>query len=197
MKVVLLTGPSGCGKSRLTRNSGLPTLNLDDFYHAGDDTGLPQRFGIVDWDDPRSWDGAAALAAIIEIATTGTAQVPIYAIKLNRQIGIRTFSVPGFHSPHALLLAEGVFAGELVEPLKGAGLLAGAICLKRPRLLSFWFRLTRDIKEARKPIPTLIKRGIGLLRSEPALIAHWESQGCQPMSFGQAQEALASLTADG
>ena len=73
VRVVLLTGPSGCGKTELTRRLGLPVVALDDFYLDGDHPDLPRAHGIVDWDDPRSWDGAGALAALREVAATGRA----------------------------------------------------------------------------------------------------------------------------
>ena len=191
MQVVLLTGPSGCGKSRLTRRAGLPTLALDEFYRDGDDPDLPKRFGIVDWDDPRSWHKDGALQAIGWLVKTGEALVPDYDMKSNSKVGSHLIDAAG--AP--LVFAEGVFAGELVAPLQRDGVLATAICLKRPRLLSFIFRLTRDIREGRKPIPTLIRRGFGLLREEPKLIRHWAAQGCQPMSFKQAEQKIAALQA--
>ena len=189
MKVVLLTGPSGCGKSRLTKRSGLPVLKLDDFYFSESQPDLPKRFGIVDWDDPRSWDAAGAITAIKDLCNNGTAEVPIYDIRLNAPTGTKTITAE--NAP--IMFAEGVFAGELVKPMQQAGLLAQAICLKRRRIVSFWFRLTRDIKERRKPIPTLIRRGWALMREEPALIQHWASQGCQPMRLKEAKATIESL----
>ena len=75
-RVVLLAGPSGSGKTHLAEESGLPMLDLDDFYKDGDDPTLPRHptLGIVDWDDPASWDAAAALAALEQICRDGAAR---------------------------------------------------------------------------------------------------------------------------
>ena len=80
--VVLLAGPSGSGKTHLAEESGLPMLDLDDFYKDGDDPSLPRHptLGIVDWDDPASWDAAAALAALEQVCREGAGEVPVYDI---------------------------------------------------------------------------------------------------------------------
>jgi hypothetical protein len=52
----------------------------------------------------------------------------------------------------------------------------------RPRMVTFWFRLLRDVAESRKPLPTLLRRGWGLMRAEPALVARWTALGCRPLS---------------
>ena len=61
-QVVLLAGPSGSGKNHLAEQSGLPLLDLDDFYRDGDDptSPAPPDSGIVDWDDSASCAGYAA-----------------------------------------------------------------------------------------------------------------------------------------
>src|SRR3954468_24226549 len=78
-RVVLLAGPSGAGKAglageggvpggRLAEQVGLPVVRLDDFYRDGDDDAMPRSpLGIVDWDDPRSWDGDRAVAALEQL----------------------------------------------------------------------------------------------------------------------------------
>src|SRR5699024_11958575 len=64
-RIVLLTGASGSGNTSLVRRLGIPTITLDDFYFDHDEPGLPERFGIVDWDDPATWNRRAAVEAQI------------------------------------------------------------------------------------------------------------------------------------
>ena len=195
VRVVLLTGPSGCGKTELTRRLGLPVVALDDFYLDGDHPGLPRAHGIVDWDDPRSWDGAGALAALREVAATGRAEVPVYDIPSNARTGTTVIDTAG--SP--LVIAEGIFAAQLVDGCRAEGILADAICLRRPRLRTFLLRLARDVGEARKPLPTLLRRGWALMRAEPRLVRGWVALGCRAASRTEAERAIRALaaTADG
>ncbi len=188
-RIVLLTGPSGCGKTALTRRLGLPVVRLDDFYLDGDHPDLPHRFGIVDWDDPASWDGRGALAALQVLATHGRAEVPVYDIPSNARTGTGMVDAAG----SAVVIAEGIFAAELVTACREAGILADAICLRRPTLVTFWFRLLRDVAEARKPVGTLIRRGVALMRSEPHLIADCVARGCRATSIGDAEDAIRAL----
>lgn len=188
--VVLLTGPSGSGKTALTRRLGLPVVRLDDFYLDGDHPDLPHRFGIVDWDDPRSWDAQGALAALCTLSAEGRAEVPVYDIPSNARTG--TGLVDSAGSP--VVIAEGIFAAHLVEACREKGILADAICLQRPAIVTFWFRLLRDVAEARKPILTLIRRGWALLRAEPALIKGWVALGCRATGVSEAEVAIRALT---
>ncbi len=188
-RIVLLTGPSGSGKSALTRRLGLPVVALDDFYRDLDHPGMPTRYGIVDWDDPGTWDGVAALEALRTIARTGRADVPVYDIPTSRRTGTTVVETRG--AP--VVLAEGIFAAELVEACRADGILADAICLVRPRLVTFWFRFLRDVAESRKPLVTLLRRGWGLLRQEPRLVRRWASLGCRTATPGQAERDIRLL----
>lgn len=189
--MVLLTGPSGSGKTSLTQRLGLPVVQLDDFYLDIDHPGLPQRFGSVDWDNPRAWDAKGALAALQELATMGRADVPVYDIPTSRRTGMRRLDIGG--AP--LILAEGIFAAYLVDACQAEGLLADAICLSRPRLVTFWFRFLRDVAESRKPIGTLLRRGTSLLRAEPGMIRRWVGLGCREASPAQAEKDIRGLLA--
>jgi len=187
-RFILLTGPSGCGKSRLTKRLGLPVVGLDNFYRNGDDPELPKRFGIVDWDDPRSWDSNGALAVLTQLAQSGQADVPVYDIPSNSRTSHRELVLDG--SP--LVIAEGIFAAELVAPLRAAGLLADAICLRRHRIETLWFRLVRDLREGRKPPLTLVRRGWTLMREEPLAVQRWRDLGCR---LATPRQAYAEITA--
>lgn len=189
VRIVLLTGPSGSGKTSLTRRVGLPVVALDDFYRDGDHPDLPRRYGIVDWDDPRSWDHDAAMAALLEIARTGRAEVPVYDIPTNRRTTTRQFDAGG--SP--IVLAEGIFAAELIADLRDEDVLADALLLWRPRAQTFWFRLLRDLGEARKPPLTLVRRGLSQARSEPAMVAALERRGARRMRVAEAESYIREL----
>jgi uridine kinase len=177
-RVVLLAGPSGSGKTHLATRSGLPILDLDDFYKDGGDPSLPRHptLHIVDWDDPASWDAEAALAAIATLCRDGRVDVPIYDIAQDGRVGTRPFEVSGASA----FVGTGIFAAELVRPLQERGLLADAVVVRRSRHKNFLRRLRRDLAEHRKPPWTLVRRGLALMRAEPAVVARQISLGCRP-----------------
>jgi len=188
-RVVLLTGPSGSGKTSMVRRLGLPVLALDDFYRDGDEPGLPHRFGIVDWDDPGSWDAGRALTAIERLCREGEAEVPVYDIPTSRRTGTVHLSV----GTAPVVVAEGIFAADLVAACRERALLADAVCLQRPVAVSFTFRLLRDLAESRKPPHVLVRRGLALARSEPALVRRWTGLGCRPLPVAEAEAAVRAL----
>jgi uridine kinase len=192
-RVVLLAGASGSGKTSLTRRVGLPTLALDDFYRDADDAGqdppLPRRFGIVDWDDPASWDAVGALAAVEALCLQGAADVPVYDIPTSRRTGTVRLDLGGRH----VFVAEGIFAAELVAAARDRGLLADALCLTLHPAVTFGRRLLRDLAEMRKPPLTLVRRGLALARAERGLVEHWTALGCRPCSMAEAEETLRRL----
>jgi uridine kinase len=191
-RVVLLAGPSGSGKTHLATRSGLPILELDDFYKDGSDPSLPRHptLQIVDWDDPASWDAEAALAAITTLCRDGRVDVPIYDIAQDGRVGTRPFEVGGAPA----FVGTGIFAAELVRPLQERGLLADAVVVRRSRHKNFLRRLRRDLAEHRKPPWTLVRRGLALMRAEPAVVARQISLGCRPCNR---EGTLAALRAAG
>jgi uridine kinase len=188
-RIVVLAGPSGSGKSRLASRLGLPVLRLDNFYRDGDDATLPRAFGIVDWDDPASWDQAAAVEAACALACHGTADVPTYDIPTSRATGTHLMATGG--AP--VIVAEGIFAAEVIPGLRDAGVLADAICLTHPPLVTFTRRLTRDLREGRKPPLTLLRRGLSLLRNERQIVAHQVALGAVPCSPAHAYDRVQAL----
>jgi uridine kinase len=192
-QVVVLAGPSGAGKSRLAERLGLPVLRLDDFYKDGDDPSLPRitqgaNAGLVDWDDPASWHREDALAALRELCATGRSEVPVYEIARNGRHGSRTVDLDGSER----FVAEGIFAPDVVASCREEGMLAAAYCITQHPLMTFWRRLTRDLREQRKPPLVLVRRGAALLRDQQRVVAHAVRQGCRRATGDQ---AYAELTA--
>lgn len=191
-RVVVLAGPSGSGKSRLAERMqaahGWPIVRLDDFYRDGDDPALPrsEELGIPDWDDPASWDADAALAALGELVREGGTITPVYDISTSRAVGEQEI-VAG---RDGLVLAEGIFAAEIIPHLRETGLLHSAWCVRHRRATTFVLRLVRDLRERRKPPMTLLRRGLVLMRAEPAVVADLMAKGARPASPRAAERAI-------
>ncbi|MFF3661944.1 uridine kinase family protein [Streptomyces olivochromogenes] len=192
-RVVLLCGPSGSGKSLLAADSGLPVLRLDDFYKEGTDPTLPQVEGSsdIDWDHPRSWDADIAVAAIEELCRTGRTTVPVYDISLSARTGAEALHIE--RTP--LFIAEGIFAAEIVERCRELGILADALCLSRGPLTTFRRRFLRDLRESRKSVPFLLRRGWRLMRSERSIVARQSALGAHPCDKAEALGRLAAAAA--
>lgn len=192
--MIVLAGPSGAGKSRLAERLGLPVLRLDDFYKDGDDPTLPliedgSNAGLVDWDHPDSWLPADACATIDALCRDGRAEVPVYDIAHDGRNGSRELRLDG--ASH--FVAEGIFADEVVRHCRENGLLAAAYCVRQHPLVTYWRRLTRDLRERRKPPLVLVRRGLALLRAQRRVVARAVDAGCTPATPDQARTALAEL----
>ncbi|MGW9031974.1 uridine kinase family protein [Streptomyces sp. NPDC055722] len=192
-RVVLLCGPSGSGKSLVAALSGLPVLRLDDFYKEGDDPSLPLVEGSsdIDWDHPDSWDADVAVAAIAELCATGRTTVPVYDISLSARTGEETLSIG--RTP--VFVAEGIFAAEVVQRCHELGLLADALCLTRGPFATFRRRFVRDLKEGRKSVPFLLRRGWRLMRAERSIVARQTALGAHACDRDEALSRLAAAAA--
>lgn len=193
-RVLVLCGPSGSGKSYLARSlqrtHGWPTLALDDFYRDGTDPDLPQGdLGIPDWDDPRTWDGVAAVDALRTLVATGSVICPRYDISRSLADGEHEVRLDG--AP--IVVAEGIFAAETIAPLRAAGLLADAWCVRNRPWLTFARRLARDLAGRRKPPRVLWRRGHRLRRAEPGIVASHVARGARPLTGPQGRRLAATL----
>lgn len=177
--LVLVAGASGSGKSRLALAAGRPLVRLDDFYRDGDEPDLPHTLGIVDWDDVRTWDLTGAVNTLTALCRDGAADLPVYEIAANARVGTRRLELAGAHC----VVAEGVFAPDVLAPARAAGLHVRPIWLDRPRTLTFVLRLVRDLREHRKPPWVLVRRGLALWRTEPAMRRRALDLGFRPLGF--------------
>ncbi|MFC9131807.1 uridine kinase [Streptomyces sp. NPDC057099] len=192
-RVVLLCGPSGSGKSLLAARSGLPVLRLDDFYKEGDDPTLPSVEGSsdIDWDHPDSWDADTAVTAITQLCRTGRTAVPVYDLSLSARTGEETVEIG--RTP--LFLAEGIFAAEIVTRCRELGVLADALCLSRGPVKTFRRRFLRDLREGRKSVPFLLRRGWRLMRQERSIVARQTALGAYACDRDEAMGRLAAAAA--
>ena len=161
----------------MARRAGCPRIALDDFYRDGDRDDLPHTLGIVDWDDVRSWDLDAALTALVAAVRDGQVDLPIYRIESNARTGTQHLDLAG--SP--VVVAEGIFAPDLIAPCRTAGLEVEAVWLDRSRTVTAALRFVRDLREGRKPPWVLVRRGLALWRAEPVQRTCALDAGCLPL----------------
>jgi uridine kinase len=194
-QVIVLAGPSGAGKSRLAARLGLPVLRLDDFYKDGSDPSLPlitsgANAGLVDWDDPASWMPEDAVATLEQLCRTGRADVPVYDIAHDGRCGWQSLDLDG----SAYFVAEGIFAQDVVADCRRLGLLAAAYCVRQHPVVTFWRRLSRDLREHRKPPLVLVRRGIALLRAQRSVVDDAVAKGCTPVTPERAYADIRRLS---
>ena len=197
-QVIVLAGPSGSGKSRLCDRLGLPFVNLDDFYKDGGDPTIPRVTlaggqEIADWDHPDAWLRDEAVDTLERLCRDGVAEVPVYEIAQDGRTGHRKVDLDGSR----FFVAEGIFAQEVVGECRTRGLLADAICVTNHPAVTFWRRLTRDLREHRKPPWVLLRRGLMLMRAQPRVVGHAVGLGCTPMSSERAYRRIRALVDTG
>ena len=187
--VALIAGASGSGKTRLARLTGWPRLRLDDFYLAATDPAIPRsETGVIDWDDIRTFDTDSAAQALVTLARDGVVTAPVYSIADNAPVGVHI--VDATDAP--VIVAEGIFATAMLAVCKAHDIPVIAIWLDRGRWITWARRLRRDIRDHRKPLGVLWRRGIALRRAEPALRREAIEAGFTPMTMRQACAALSA-----
>lgn len=202
-RVVLIGGASGSGKSFLARRHGRPHLPLDAFYReqsedaaeGGAGPTFPRTpYGEIDWDHAGTWNGPAAVDAIVRLRETGSTQIPDYHISTSSIVGMLPLHLgdgEGAGSDglahdgrehagtrHAgsgsqvrvggPIVAEGIFAAEMPALLEAAGVPFEAWYIDQSPVTTAVRRFARDVAERRKPIPFLVQRGWALFRSDGA-----------------------------
>ena len=94
------------------------------------------------------------------------------------------------------MVAEGIFAQDVVAALSERDLLEAAYCVRQHPVLTFVQRLRRDLREHRKPPALLVRRGLGLLRAQRRVVEEAVAKGCRPVTPRQARRALADQRSD-
>lgn len=193
--MLVLTGPSGAGKSRLARRLstryGWPVVELDDFYLEGSDPRVSRPDGAsIDWDHVRTWDRDSALDALRRLCTDGVARMPVYDISASAITGDREVCLD--HAP--VVIAEGVFAAHIIGSLREHDMLVEAWCIHGTPWATFWRRLVRDVREHRKPLSTLWRRGLQLRRAEAGIVMAQQALGAVPMRAAAAEERARIVT---
>ncbi|MEQ6903487.1 AAA family ATPase [Nocardioides sp. YIM 152588] len=194
-RVIVLAGPSGSGKSRLAERLeqayGWPTLRLDDFYRDADEPDLPTitagaNAGLVDWDHRATWRQEDAVATLLTLCREGRAEVPVYSLAESRRTGTQVLDLGG--ATH--FCAEGIFAPEVVADCLAQDVLAAAYCIAQHPAITFWRRLTRDLRERRKAPLVLVRRGLALAGDQRRVVRGAVSAGCRVATGHQAFQTL-------
>jgi uridine kinase len=191
--LVLLGGASGSGKSYLAARFGRPHVELDGFYREISEhtaiSPLPQTaYGEIDWDHPGTWNSDAASRAMMQLLQFGRTRIPNYSIATSSYTGHR--SVELAEGP---VIAEGIFADAVLAPLRSLGVEVDAVFIKVSPITTAVRRLVRDLREHRKPVPFLLKRGWSLFRSERAVRERYVDAGFRTVPKRQIKKHLASL----
>ena len=65
--------------------------------------------------------------------------------------------------------------------------------MRQHPVVTFWRRLTRDLREHRKPPLVLVRRGLALLRDQRRVVAHAVHLGCEAVTPDEAHARLVTL----
>ncbi|HIY65960.1 MAG TPA: uridine kinase [Candidatus Agrococcus pullicola] len=175
-RLIIVGGASGSGKSYIARRFGAPAIELDAFYREIDedaDDPLPRTpYGEIDWDDVGTFRTQHAVDALLRLIAHREVTVPVYDLSISRRSGSRRLRVA-----RGPVIAEGVFASAVVEELRRRSVGCDAWYVIESPTLTMLRRFVRDVREARKPLPFLIRRGLALRRAESRLRQQAQAAG--------------------
>lgn len=167
-RLIILGGASGSGKSYLAKRFGHPAVELDAFYREIDEDAidpLPRTpYGEIDWDHVGTYRAGHAADALRQLLEHRFVTIPQYDISTSSRIGSRELRVT-----HGPIIAEGIFAAAVVTQLRELSVPCDAWFVIESRTLTMLRRFVRDVRQARKPLLFLIRRGFALRRAETAL----------------------------
>ncbi|MGO1859933.1 uridine kinase [Agrococcus casei] len=192
-QLIILGGASGSGKSYLARKFGRPHVELDSFYREIDDDSpelpLPRtEYDEVDWDDDGTYDADHAADAIERLMQHGSVSMPEYSIPVSRRTGTRQVRVT-----RGPVVAEGIFAGVVMQRLQQRDVALHAWYITEPRAVTALRRFARDVAERRKPIPHLVRRGASLYRAESSLRRQAQEDGFELIRKSRAKRLLRAI----
>ena len=72
--------------------------------------------------------------------------------------------------------------------------MAAAVCVTQRPAITFVRRLSRDLREHRKPPLVLLRRGLHLLLAQRAVVRNAEAHGCRVLSPEAAYDEIRALT---
>ena len=85
-------------------------------------------YGEIDWDDAATWNGPAAVEAIVQLRETGATQIPDYCISTSSIVGTLPMHLERPEDASAEdaavggpIVAEGIFAAQMPALLEAAG----------------------------------------------------------------------------
>lgn len=191
LTLTLLGGSSGSGKSYLAERYGRPHIELDNFYRELSEdsphTPLPRTdYNEVDWDHPGTWNCDAAVESVLRLLRTGSMDVPRYAISTSSYTGHSTVVMAGGPA-----VAEGIFVDEIRAPLIAHGVDVRAYYIDVSPITTAVRRLVRDVRERRKPLPFLLRRGWALYRAEGSVRRRYLEAGFVPTPKARIRSLLA------
>lgn len=189
--VVLIGGASGSGKSYLARTYGRPHVELDHFYREASEhtpeSPLPVTdYGEIDWDHPGTWNADSAADMLAQLAETGHAHLPLYSISKSAYIGAQELGCT-----EGPIIAEGLFSSEILGTLRERGVEVSAYYIVEPAAWTALARFVRDVREARKPLGFLLKRGWSLYKADAAIRGRYADAGFELVPKSRLKRRLA------